>query len=97
MNRFLPRCSRGQVAVADKGIETLAGTRKPDGKDLAGHLPIMFRDIFRNAFLEFRDGRILTMFQTELYELPLTHVSPGPGAEYTAAPTIRLACEARTA
>ena len=39
-----------------EGIETLAGTRKPDGQDLAAHLPIIFRDVFRNAFLSSGTG-----------------------------------------
>lgn len=37
-----------------EGIETLAGGRKVDGKDLAAHLPGLFRDVFRNAFVKFR-------------------------------------------
>ncbi len=56
-----------------EGIETLAGTRKPDGKDIAAHLPAVFRDVFRNAFLKFRDGRILTMFLTELNGFEYSH------------------------
>jgi len=56
-----------------EGVETLAGSRKPDGKDLAGHLPGLFRDVFRNAFLKFRDGRILTLFLTELNGFEYSH------------------------
>jgi len=32
----------------------------------AAHLPLLFWDIFRNAFLKFRDGRILTLFLKRL-------------------------------
>ena len=56
-----------------EGIETLAGSRRPGGKDLAAHLPGLFRDIFRNAFLKFRDGRILTLFLTELNGFAYSH------------------------
>lgn len=44
-----------------EGIETLGGSRA-NGKDPAKHLPQLFRDIFRNEFLKFRDGRTLTLF-----------------------------------
>lgn len=56
-----------------EGIETLAGSRKPDRKDLAAHLPGLFRDVFRNAFLKFRDGRILTLFLTEANGFEYSH------------------------
>lgn len=56
-----------------EGIETLAGGRKVDGKDLAAHLPGLFRDVFRNAFVKLRDGRILTMFLTELNGFEYSH------------------------
>ena len=39
----------------------------------AAHLPSLFRDIFRNAFLKFRDGRILTMFLTEIDGFSYSH------------------------
>lgn len=60
------------------GLELLGGAKKlralkKHGKkgetedvDVATHLPQLFHDIFRNAFLKFRDGRILTLFLTEL-------------------------------
>lgn len=41
--------------------------------DVAAHLPALFRDIFRNAFLKFRDGRILTLFLTELSGFAYSH------------------------
>ena len=56
-----------------EGVETLAGSRKTDGKDLAEHLPGLFRGVFRNAFLKFRDGRILTLFLTELNGFEYSH------------------------
>lgn len=67
------------------GLELLGGAKKlripkPGGKqgaeeeiDVAAHLPPLFRDIFRNAFLKFRDGRILTLFLTELGGFAYSH------------------------
>jgi type I restriction enzyme M protein len=61
------------------GLELLGGGKKlPDPKtkkdvDVAAHLPPLFRDIFRNAFLKFRDGRILTLFLTELGGFTYSH------------------------
>ncbi len=49
----------------------------------AAHLPALFRDVFRNAFLKFRDGRILTMFLTELNGFAYSHSEePGNAFEY---------------
>ena len=62
-----------RMSLFAEGIETLAGTRTADGKDIATHLPAVFRDVFRNAFLKFRDGRILTMFLTELNGFEYSH------------------------
>ncbi|HCN78259.1 MAG TPA: hypothetical protein DIT13_13820, partial [Verrucomicrobiales bacterium] len=39
----------------------------------AAHLPGLFRDVFRNAFLKFRDGRILTLFLTEVNAFAYSH------------------------
>ncbi|MBE7497320.1 MAG: N-6 DNA methylase [Verrucomicrobiaceae bacterium] len=39
----------------------------------AAHLPGLFRDVFRNAFLKFRDGRILTLFLTEVNGFVYSH------------------------
>jgi type I restriction enzyme M protein len=67
------------------GLELLGGNKKlrrtkKGGKpgeeeeiDPAAHLPSLFRDIFRNAFLKFRDGRILTLFLTELGGFAYSH------------------------
>lgn len=67
------------------GLELLGGGKKlrlpkKNGRkgeteeiDVAAHLPALFRDIFRNAFLKFRDGRILTLFLTELSGFAYSH------------------------
>ena len=56
-----------RVTLFSEGIEALGHPQK------AAHLPDLFRDIFRNAFLKFRDGRILTMFLTELNGFQYSH------------------------
>ncbi len=61
------------------GLELLGGAKKlrdeqkQSDVDVAAHLPPLFRDIFRNAFLKFRDGRILTLFLTELGGFAYSH------------------------
>jgi type I restriction enzyme M protein len=55
-----------------EGIETLGGSRG-NGKDPAKHLPQLFRDVFRNEFLKFRDGRILTLFLNEINGFAYDH------------------------
>ncbi len=65
-----------RVALFSRGIEVLGGAEVDvDGKRIvpAAHLPGLFRDIFRNAFLKFRDGRILTMFLTEVNGFAYSH------------------------
>lgn len=69
-----------RVALFSRGIEVLGGAEVEIGKDgkserivPAAHLPGLFRDIFRNAFLKFRDGRILTMFLTEVNGFAYSH------------------------
>jgi len=56
-----------RVTLFSEGIEALGNSQK------AAHLPGLFRDIFRNAFLKFRDGRILTMFLTEVNGFEYSH------------------------
>ena len=56
-----------RVGLFAEGIEALGNAKK------AAHLPGLFRDIFRNAFLKFRDGRILTLFLTEVNGLEYSH------------------------
>jgi type I restriction enzyme M protein len=46
--------AEARVTLYSEGIEALGNRKK------AAHLPGLFRDIFRNAFLKFRDGRIIT-------------------------------------
>ncbi len=65
--------AEARLTLFAEGIEILGGSRKPGGKDFAAHLPGLFRDIFRNAFLKFRDGRILTMFLTDINEFEYSH------------------------
>lgn len=61
-----------RMTLFAEGIETLGGARA-NGKDPAKHLPPLFRDIFRNEFLKFRDGRILTMFLGEINGFSYSH------------------------
>jgi type I restriction enzyme M protein len=56
-----------RVALFSEGLEALGDPVR------AAHLPGLFRDIFRNAFLKFRDGRILTLFLTEINAFAYTH------------------------
>jgi type I restriction enzyme M protein len=56
-----------RVTLFSEGIEALGHAQK------AAHLPGLFRDIFRNAFLKFRDGRILTLFLTEVNGFEYSH------------------------
>ena len=56
-----------RVTLFSEGVEALGNPKK------AAHLPGLFRDIFRNAFLKFRDGRILTMFLTEVNGFEYSH------------------------
>ena len=65
-----------RMALFARGIELLGGAEmEVKGKRLvpAAHLPGLFRDVFRNAFLKFRDGRILTMFLTEVNAFAYSH------------------------
>lgn len=69
-----------RVALFSRGIELLGGAEmeverkgKKERVVPAAHLPGLFRDIFRNAFLKFRDGRILTMFLTEIDGFAYSH------------------------
>jgi type I restriction enzyme M protein len=56
-----------RVTLFSEGVEALGHPQK------AAHLPGLFRDIFRNAFLKFRDGRILTMFLSEVNGFAYSH------------------------
>jgi type I restriction enzyme M protein len=56
-----------RMTLFAEGLEALGNAKK------AAHLPGLFRDIFRNAFLKFRDGRILTLFLTEVNGFAYSH------------------------
>jgi len=56
-----------RMTLFAEGIEALGHPKK------GAHLPGLFRDIFRNAFLKFRDGRILTLFLTEANGFEYSH------------------------
>lgn len=60
-----------QTVSADERMVLFAEGIEAIGK--AGRLPALFRDIFRNAFLKFRDGRILTLFLNELNGFVYSH------------------------
>ncbi len=56
-----------RVTLFSEGVEAIGNAKK------APHLPALFRDIFRNAFLKFRDGRILTLFLNEINGFAYSH------------------------
>jgi type I restriction enzyme M protein len=60
-----------QTVSADERMILFAEGIEAIGK--AEHLPALFRDIFRNAFLKFRDGRILTLFLNDVNGFVYSH------------------------
>lgn len=65
-----------RVTLFSRGVELLGGAEieiKGRRTAPAAHLPGLFRDIFRNAFLKFRDGRILTLFLNEVDGFAYSH------------------------
>jgi type I restriction enzyme M protein len=56
-----------RVALFSEGVEAIGNAQT------GAHLPELFRDIFRNAFLKFRDGRILTLFLNEVNGFAYSH------------------------
>lgn len=60
-----------QTVSADERMNLFAEGIETIGK--AEHLPALFRDIFRNSFLKFRDGRILTLFLNEINGFAYSH------------------------
>lgn len=56
-----------RVRLFSEGLESLGHPKR------AAHLPELFRDLFRNAFLKFRDGRILTLFLAEIDGFAYSH------------------------
>jgi type I restriction enzyme M protein len=66
---LLPQTVSGdeRVALFSEGVEAIGNAQT------GAHLPELFRDIFRNAFLKFRDGRILTLFLNEVNGFAYSH------------------------
>ena len=63
-----------QTVSADERVALFSGGLEAISNSTTGaHLPALFRDIFRNAFLKFRDGRILTLFLNEINGFAYTH------------------------
>jgi type I restriction enzyme M protein len=60
-----------QTVSADERMNLFAEGIEAIGK--AKHLLALFRDIFRNSFLKFRDGRILTLFLNEVNGFAYSH------------------------
>lgn len=60
-----------QTISADERMTLFAAGIEAVAK--ASHLPGLFRDIFRNEFLKFRDGRILTLFLNEINGFEYSH------------------------
>jgi type I restriction enzyme M protein len=60
-----------QTVSTDERMTLFAEGIEAIGK--AEHLPALFRDIFRNSFLKFRDGRILTLFLNEVNGFVYSH------------------------
>lgn len=52
---------------ADKYVEGLEKLSR------ATHLPVLFQEIFKEAYVPFRDGRVITMFITEINKFDYTH------------------------
>lgn len=52
---------------ADKYVEGLEKLSR------AAHLPGLFQEIFKEAYVPFRDGRVITMFITEINKFDYTH------------------------
>lgn len=52
---------------ADKYVEGLEKLSR------AAHLPALFQEIFKEAYVPFRDGRVITMFITEINKFDYTH------------------------
>ncbi len=69
---LLPQTVSGdeRVVLFSKGVEAIGNATT------GAHLSELFRDIFRNAFLEFRDGRILTLFLNEVNSSPWSACPP---------------------
>jgi type I restriction enzyme M protein len=81
LEKYRWRALLPQNVSADERMTLFADGLEAIGK--AEHLPALFRDIFRNSFLKFRDGRILTLFLNEVNGFAYSHSEElGNGFEY---------------
>jgi type I restriction enzyme M protein len=71
LEKYRWRALLPQTVSADERMNLFAEGIEAIGK--AEHLPALFRDIFRNSFLKFRDGRILTLFLNEVNGFVYSH------------------------
>ena len=71
LEKYRWRALLPQTVSADQRMTLFAEGIEAIGK--AEHLPALFRDIFRNSFLKFRDGRILTLFLNEINGFVYSH------------------------
>src|SRR2546430_2014175 len=71
LEKYRWRALLPQTVSADERMNLFAEGIEAIGK--AKHLPALFRDIFRNSFLKFRDGRILTLFLNEVDAFEYSH------------------------
>jgi type I restriction enzyme M protein len=71
LEKYRWRALLPQNVSADERMNLFAEGIEAIGK--AEHLPALFRDIFRNSFLKFRDGRILTLFLNEVNAFEYSH------------------------
>jgi type I restriction enzyme M protein len=71
LRKYRWRALLPQTVSADERMNLFADGIEAIGK--AEHLPALFRDIFRNSFLKFRDGRILTLFLNEVNGFVYSH------------------------
>jgi type I restriction enzyme M protein len=71
LEKYRWRALLPQTVSADERMNLFAEGIEAIGK--TEHLPALFRDIFRNSFLKFRDGRILTLFLNEVNGFVYSH------------------------
>src|SRR5437868_12212236 len=71
LEKYRWRALLPQTVSADERMNLFAEGIEAIGK--GEHLPALFRDIFRNSFLKFRDGRILTLFLNEVNAFAYSH------------------------
>jgi type I restriction enzyme M protein len=71
LEKYRWRALLPQTVSAEERMNLFAEGIESIGK--AEHLPALFRDIFRNSFLKFRDGRILTLFLDEMNGFEYSH------------------------